>query len=92
MSTLELVENFRCFDGLSLRSQLLGAVMGREGSSYTIDGVTVHEYLLRISRQAGVLRLWATVRYCSSLLHQLVDSISPYITGVLVNGKQVSVT
>ncbi|UYV62294.1 PHKB [Cordylochernes scorpioides] len=30
----------------------------------------------------------AVVRYCSSVLGKLVDSISPYITSALVNGKQ----
>jgi len=40
--------------------------------------------------QAGCLRHWAAVRYVSSLLHHTVDSISPFITAVLVHGKQVS--
>lgn len=40
-------------------------------------------------QQAGGLRYWMVVRYCSSLLHHTVDSISPFITGVLVKGKQV---
>nr|CAD7197061.1 unnamed protein product [Timema douglasi] len=39
----------------------------------------------------GCLRYWPAVRYCSSLLRHTVDSISPFITTVLVNGKQLTV-
>ncbi len=44
-----------------------------------------------LNRQAGSLRHWAAVRYSSSLLKQMVDSISPFVTQILVNGKQVTV-
>jgi len=65
-------------------------MLKREGPQFQIDGSSVHEHLVTLNAQAGVLRLWAAVRYASSLLCQLVDSISPYITTILVNGKQVS--
>ena len=42
-----------------------------------------------LNRKAGSLRHWAAVRYSSSLLRQMVDSISPFVTQILVNGKQV---
>ena len=40
----------------------------------------VRERLINVKRQAGSLRQWSAVRLCSSLLFQLVDSISPFIT------------
>lgn len=55
-----------------------------------VNGSTVHESLIAIYHRAGTLRYWRAVRYCSSLLHHIVDSISPFITTVLVNGKQVN--
>ena len=89
-STWEIVDAFRCTEGFYGKAQLLGFIYKREGYHFHIDDCSVHEHLLRINRQAGVLRLWATVRHCSSLLQQIVDSISPYITMILVHGKQVS--
>jgi len=51
--------------------------------------VAVEDHLKNLYHHAGCLRYWVAVRYCSSLLHHTVDSISPFITAVLVNGKQV---
>ena len=34
----------------------------------------------------------AVVRFCSSLLTRVVDSLAPSITAILVRGKQVSST
>lgn len=47
--------------------------------------------MIQVKRQAGSLRHWSAVRLCSSLLFQLVDSISPFITTVLVHGKLLAV-
>ena len=55
------------------------------------DVRTVGERLIQVKRQAGSLRHWSAVRLCSSLLFQLVDSISPFITTVLVHGKLLAV-
>ena len=52
---------------------------------------TVTARLEILNRKAGALRHWAAVRYSSSLLKQMVDSISPFVTQILVNGKQVTV-
>lgn len=49
----------------------------------------VGDLLRSLYQQAGCLRYWMVVRYCSSLLNHTVDSISPFITAVLVKGKQV---
>ena len=47
--------------------------------------------LEEMNKTAGMLRYWSAVRYSSSLLHQMIDSISPYVTQILVNGKRVAV-
>lgn len=56
-----------------------------------MNGTTALEALKGLYHSAGVLRHWRAVRYCSSLLNHTVDSISPFITTVLVNGKQVRI-
>ncbi|XP_018354361.1 PREDICTED: probable phosphorylase b kinase regulatory subunit beta isoform X1 [Trachymyrmex septentrionalis] len=77
--------------GLYAKCQLYGILIKREGINYEINGVTVRDNLRSLYQQAGSLRFWMVVRYCSSLLHHTVDSISPFITGVLVKGKQIAV-
>lgn len=67
-----------------------GILLNREGPNYEVNGQTVNDALTSLYHRAGTLRYWRVVRYCSSLLHHTVDSISPFITTVLVNGKQVS--
>lgn len=49
----------------------------------------VGERVCALLRQASSLRYWRTVRECTALLSKEVESISPYITTVLVSGKQV---
>lgn len=70
---------------------VVGIVLNREGPHYEINGATVHSLLTNLYYRAGTLRYWRGVRYCSSLLKHIVDSISPFITTVLVNGKQITV-
>ncbi|XP_011701114.1 PREDICTED: probable phosphorylase b kinase regulatory subunit beta isoform X2 [Wasmannia auropunctata] len=77
--------------GLYAKCQLYGILIKREGIYYEINGVTVCDNLRALYQQAGSLRFWMAVRYCSSLLNHTVDSISPFITGVLVKGKQIAV-
>ena len=50
----------------------------------------VHQRLVQLNSEAGTLRCWSVLRFCSSLLGRVVDSISPYLTAILVSGKQVS--
>ena len=50
---------------------------------------TVHHRLTLLNRHVGAVRHWAAVRYSASLLKQMVDSLSPYVTQILVNGKMV---
>ena len=50
----------------------------------------VHQRLKLLNRHVGSVRHWAAVRYSASLLKHMVDSLSPYVTQILVNGKMVS--
>lgn len=86
-----ILNEIRNCDGLYVKCQLYGVLLKREGINYEINGTTVGDHLRSLYQQAGCLRYWMAVRYCSSLLHHTVDSISPFITGVLVKGKQITV-
>ncbi|XP_053210887.1 probable phosphorylase b kinase regulatory subunit beta isoform X2 [Panonychus citri] len=88
----DIMEALKHSDTLYAQSQLLGIIWEREGPYFCLhDGHTVKDKLERLMRQAGALRHWSVVRYCSSVLKKLVDSISPYITAILVNGKQITI-
>ncbi|KAK7865402.1 hypothetical protein R5R35_001882 [Gryllus longicercus] len=90
--TYEIIEVLRATtEGLHARSQLFGLLLKKEGPNYEFNDVTVRDHLQNLYTTAGSLRSWAAVRYCSSLLHHTVDSISPFITTVLVSGKQLTV-
>ncbi|XP_049964722.1 probable phosphorylase b kinase regulatory subunit beta isoform X1 [Schistocerca serialis cubense] len=89
--TWEILDVLRSTEGLHGRAQLFGLLLKREGPNYEFNGATVEEHITKLYQQAGSLLYWVTVRYCSSLLHHTVDSISPFITTVLVHGKQLTV-
>ncbi|XP_011505943.1 PREDICTED: probable phosphorylase b kinase regulatory subunit beta isoform X1 [Ceratosolen solmsi marchali] len=90
-STSNIIHAIRNTEGLYGKCQLYGILLQREGVNYQINGTTVGETLRSLYQQSGSLRHWMAVRYCSSLLNHTVDSISPFITGVLVKGKQIAV-
>lgn len=90
-STREILEAIKYEDSLYAKSQLFGFLLKKEGKQYMVEEHTVEEHLLNIYHQAGCYRHWAAVRYTSSLLHHTVDSISPFITALLVHGKQLTV-
>lgn len=90
-STDQIVDALRHVDTLYGQSQLLGILWQRVGANFNMDGVTLKDRMERLTRQAGALRHWTVVRYCSSLLGKLADSLSPYITSILVSGKQLTV-
>lgn len=83
------MEAIKQTESLFARCQLFGVLLKREGPNYQVLHETVESHLLNLYHQAGIVRHWATVRYTSSLLNHNVDSISPFITAVLVHGKQV---
>lgn len=83
------MEAIKSMDNLYAKCQLFGILLKREGKNFKVDKNTVLEHLQSLYYKAGGVRHWAAVRYTSSLLHHNVDSISPFITAVLVHGKQV---
>nr|CAD7452768.1 unnamed protein product [Timema tahoe] len=84
----EILDALKSTEGLYARAQLFGIILKREGPKYEFGDQTVEEHLKNLYQRVGCLRYWPAVRYCSSLLRHTVDSISPFITTVLVNGKQ----
>ncbi|RZC40824.1 phosphorylase b kinase regulatory subunit beta [Asbolus verrucosus] len=90
-STHEIVEALQQIESLYAKCQLYGILLKREGGSFKIGDYTVEEQLHSLYHQGGCLRHWAAVRYTSSMLSHNVDSISPFITAVLVHGKQLTV-
>ncbi|XP_061707432.1 probable phosphorylase b kinase regulatory subunit beta isoform X2 [Cydia pomonella] len=90
-STADVVAALRGTDNIFAQCQLWGILKDREGAMYEVNGTTALDALKSLYHSAGVLRHWRAVRYCSSLLNHTVDSISPFITTVLVNGKQLTV-
>ncbi|XP_056632018.1 probable phosphorylase b kinase regulatory subunit beta isoform X1 [Diorhabda carinulata] len=89
--TEEIIDLLRNVDSTYAKCQLYGILLKREGRHFKVFDNTVEEQLQRLYHQAGCLRHWAAVRYTSSLLNHNVDSISPFITAVLVHGKQLTV-
>nr|XP_021206842.1 probable phosphorylase b kinase regulatory subunit beta isoform X3 [Bombyx mori]XP_021206843.1 probable phosphorylase b kinase regulatory subunit beta isoform X3 [Bombyx mori]XP_037866538.1 probable phosphorylase b kinase regulatory subunit beta isoform X3 [Bombyx mori] len=90
-STPDVVEALRTTDNIFAQCQLWGILLDREGPMYEVNGTNALAALKSLYHSAGGLRHWRAVRYCSSLLSHTVDSISPFITTVLVNGKQLTV-
>ncbi|XP_018570272.1 probable phosphorylase b kinase regulatory subunit beta isoform X2 [Anoplophora glabripennis] len=90
-STNEIIEAIKNIESIYARCQLFGILLNREGSDFMMQDLTVEDHLQSLYHKAGGLRHWAAVRYISSLLHHTVDSISPFITAVLVHGKQLTV-
>lgn len=85
-----LIEILRTCTELGSQSQLLAILWEREGAKYCIDDVSVEDRLERVSQQACQSRNWSVVRYCSAVLKRSVESLSPWLTSILVNGKQIS--
>uniref|UniRef100_A0A6G1SIZ4 Phosphorylase b kinase regulatory subunit n=1 Tax=Aceria tosichella TaxID=561515 RepID=A0A6G1SIZ4_9ACAR len=85
-----IIELLQTCTDLGGQSQLLAILWEREGAKYCIDDVSVEDRLEQISQLACQSRNWAVVRYCSSVLHRSVESLSPWLTSILVNGKQIS--
>lgn len=90
-STPDVITAIANTESIYGQCQLWGILLQRHGGEYEVHGSTVQEQLTMLYHRSGSLRYWRAVRYCSSLLHHIVDSISPFITTVLVNGKQLTV-
>ncbi|XP_043247487.1 probable phosphorylase b kinase regulatory subunit beta isoform X3 [Amphibalanus amphitrite] len=87
----ELQHIWRGISTLRGRSYILKLLLDRHGPDYQLEGVTVHQRLVQLNSEAGTLRCWSVLRFCSSLLGRVVDSISPYLTAILVSGKQFAI-
>lgn len=85
-----LIDILKTCTELSGQSQLLAILWEREGAKYCIDDCSVEDRLERLSQQACQRRNWSVVRYCSAVLKRSVESLSPWLTSILVNGKQIS--
>lgn len=72
------------------QSQLLAILNEREGPKFCVDEQSVEERLERLSQEACLARNWSVVRYCSAVLKRSVESLSPWLTSILVSGKQIS--
>ncbi|KAJ8920978.1 hypothetical protein NQ315_015773 [Exocentrus adspersus] len=90
-NTYEIIDAINNLESIYARCQLFGILLNKEGRNFKVQDYTVEHHLQSLYHQAGGLRHWAAVRYTSSLLHHNVDSISPFITAVLVHGKQLTV-
>ncbi|KAG0711404.1 putative phosphorylase b kinase regulatory subunit beta [Chionoecetes opilio] len=89
--THEVINVLRSVSTLHGQTQLLGILLRREGPDFEVDSHPVGERVVALLHQASSLRYWLTVRECTALLSKEVESISPYITTVLVSGKQLTV-
>jgi len=90
-SSRDIVEILRSLQHVYGSIQLCGILLHREGPDFRVGELSVKEKLEHMNREAGHIRYWAALRYSSSLLKQLVDSISPYATQIIVNGKTLTV-
>ncbi|BET00920.1 Phosphorylase B kinase [Nesidiocoris tenuis] len=87
----DIIDALRSGPGLFAQAQLYGFLLFKAGPDYEIFDKTITQHLENLYHLAGMRHHWIAVRYCSSLLNHTVDSISPFITAVLVNGKQLAV-
>lgn len=86
----DVVDTYRNCTELDGQSQLLALIWEREGGKCMIDDMNVEDRLERLSQAACLVRNWSVVRYCSSVLKRSVESLSPWLTSILVCGKQIS--
>ncbi|CAF0784844.1 unnamed protein product, partial [Didymodactylos carnosus] len=61
------------------------------GLELMIDHRRVREYLEMIGKEAAEIQHWSILRFVSSILHKMVDSLAPALTNLLVRGKTVTI-
>lgn len=71
--------------------QLCGILLEREGPDFSWNDMSVRTRLEGLCEEACRIRYWAAMRYSSSLLDKVVDSLSPFATQILVNGKFLTI-
>ncbi|CAF0730666.1 unnamed protein product [Adineta ricciae] len=55
------------------------------------DNYRVRNHLELLSKEAATWQHWAVIRFVSSLLHKMVDSLAPSVSNLLVRGKTVTI-
>ncbi|CAF2643856.1 unnamed protein product [Rotaria sp. Silwood2] len=55
------------------------------------DNYRVKNHLQCLMKEATTCQNWAVIRFVSSLLHKMVDSLAPSVTNLLVRGKIVTI-
>ncbi|CAF4215472.1 unnamed protein product [Rotaria sp. Silwood2] len=77
----------------SLRKHALATyeLYKRGGLDWMIrDNYRVRNHLEHLIKEAATWQHWAVIRFVSSLLHKIVDSLAPSVTQLLVRGKTVT--
>lgn len=88
----ELIELAKNSSNLYQQAQSLRELAKRQGLYESLDELTYFNRIQMLSHNAGNMRIWSIVRYCSSILGKLVDSLAPSITAILVRGKQLTIS
>ncbi|UJR33248.1 hypothetical protein I4U23_020703 [Adineta vaga] len=55
------------------------------------DNYRVKNHLEHLLKESITWQHWAVIRFVSSLLHRMVDSLAPSVTNLLVRGKTVTI-
>ncbi|CAF1411060.1 unnamed protein product [Rotaria magnacalcarata] len=55
------------------------------------ENYRVRNHLESLMKEATTCQNWAVIRFASSLLHKMVDSLAPSVTNLLVRGKIVTI-
>ncbi|CAF1192207.1 unnamed protein product [Rotaria sordida] len=55
------------------------------------ENYRVKNHLQFLMKEASTCQNWAVIRFVSSLLHKMVDSLAPSVTNLLVRGKIVTI-
>jgi phosphorylase kinase alpha/beta subunit len=87
----EIVELIANTSHLYGKIQLCGILLTREGPDFPIGEKSAKKRVEELSKTAAGLRYWSALRYASSLLRKTVDSLTPYATAIIVNGKSLCV-
>jgi len=87
----EIVELIANTNHLFGKIQLCGILLTRDGPDFPIGDKSAKQRVEELSKTAAILRYWSALRYASSLLRKTVDSLTPYATAVIVNGKSLCV-
>ncbi|CAF0813582.1 unnamed protein product [Adineta steineri] len=95
--TEEELREFICNTDISLGSLKKHALATYElyktgGLDWMIkENYRVKNHLEHLLKEAATWQHWAVIRFVSSLLHKMVDSLAPSVTNLLVRGKTVTI-